>query len=100
MAAGAVPLVGAVTACGGGGRDRDRDAGRTADAGRSSDGGAEACSAENRRACAYAPEGTFEFMGPLAAQELTYTDVTGAERTVRVTVRVPIDAPRPMPIVV
>ncbi|MFT5586638.1 MAG: hypothetical protein ACI9VR_004237 [Cognaticolwellia sp.] len=57
------------------------------------------CDAADPVSCAYTPAQLYSLGGD-ATQMLTYTDVTGSERTVRFELRRPAGAPEPAPLIV
>lgn len=73
------------------------DGGAPADA--APDAGGSACEAGDLAACAYTPTESARLDRRLA-RPLTYTDVTGAARTINVELRLPAGAPLPAPVVV
>lgn len=63
-----------------------------------SDAVSPACGPGDRPACLYLPAHTFE-VRTHEVRDLTYTDITGAERSVHIAIYRPVDAPAPAPVV-
>jgi predicted dienelactone hydrolase len=57
-----------------------------------------ACGPDNRQACLYRPSASYAF-DTHEVRDLTYTDVTGAERKVHIAIYRPLEAPTPAPVV-
>ncbi|MFT5432042.1 MAG: hypothetical protein ACI9OJ_002740 [Myxococcota bacterium] len=57
------------------------------------------CDALDAASCAYKPAQIYGSSGEIA-REFTYTDISGAERTVRIEIRRPMGAPEPSPLIV
>jgi poly(3-hydroxybutyrate) depolymerase len=57
-----------------------------------------ACSPSDPASCAYSPAQLYQ-PGDKVARDIVYTDITGAERTVRVEIRRPMAGPEPSPLI-
>lgn len=64
------------------------------------DAAASACSAEDRAACAYVPARNDGPGQQSITQTLSYTDITGQQRSIEIAIRRPSGAPQPWPVVI